>query len=141
MSIFGKVKSIFGGQPQSARPPAPKTPEPEPEPDELVVPEMTVAELRAALADTAPPLILDIREQYEWNQVHMADALHIPMNQVPARLADLPADRPIAVLCAHGNRSFGVTHFLREQGFDANNVTGGITQWHVQGGEVVMEPR
>ena len=139
MSIFGKVKSVFGGQPQSVRPPEPMTTESEP--DEVVVPEMTVAELRAALAGAAPPLILDIREQYEWNQVHIADALHIPMNQVPARLADLPTDRPIAVLCAHGNRSYGVTHFLREQGFNANNVTGGITQWHVQGGEVVVQTR
>lgn len=139
MSIFGKVKSVFGGQPQPARPPAPMAPEPEP--DEIVVPEMTVAELQTALAGATPPLILDIREQYEWNQVHIADALHIPMNQVPARLADLPADRSIAVLCAHGNRSYGVTHFLREQGFDASNITGGITQWHVQGGDVVVQTR
>ncbi len=136
MSIFGKVKSVFGGQPQSVRPPAPMTPESEP--DEVVVPEMTVAELRAALAGAAPPLILDIREQYEWNQVHIADALHIPMNQMPARLADLPTDRPIAVLCAHGNRSYGVTHFLRERELAAWNVKGGITQWHVQGGPVEM---
>ena len=136
MSIFGKVKNVFSGQQQPVRPPAPLTPEPEP--DEVVVPEMTVAELRAALAGAAPPLILDIREQYEWNQVHIADALHIPMNQVPERLADLPADRPIAVLCAHGNRSYGVTHYLCEQGLAARNVQGGITQWHVQGGKVEM---
>ena len=134
MGLFSKVKQMFGRQPQPARPVAPMTPEPEP--DEIVVPEMTVAELRAELAGAAPPLILDVREQYEWNQVHIAGTLHIPMNRVPERLAELPADRPIAVLCAHGNRSFGVTHFLREQGFDALNVKGGITQWHVQGGAV-----
>ena len=138
MGLFSKVMQLFGGQaqPQPARPMAP-----EPEPDEIVVPEMTVAELRTALAGAAPPLILDIREQYEWNQVHIADTLHIPMNSVPERLADLPADRPIAVLCAHGNRSYGVTHFLREQGLAAWNVQGGITQWHVQGGEVVVQTR
>jgi rhodanese-related sulfurtransferase len=134
MGLFSKVKRMLGGQPQPVRPPAPMTAELEP--DELVVPEMTVAEVRAALAGATPPLILDIREQYEWNQVHIAGALHIPMNRVPERLADLPTDRPIAVICAHGSRSYGVTHFLCEQGVDAWNVKGGITQWHVQGGPV-----
>jgi rhodanese-related sulfurtransferase len=81
------------------------------------------------MAEPAPPLILDVREQYEWNQVHIPEALHIPMNEVPARLGDLPHDRRIAVLCAHGSRSYGVAHYLREQGFDAWNVTGGITQY------------
>ena len=131
MSWLAKIKQMLGTEP--AQPRAPLTPPPpDPEPEEIAVPEMAVAELRAALAGPTPPLILDVREQYEWNQVHIADALHIPMNQVPGRLAELPADRPIAVLCAHGSRSFGVTHFLREQGFDARNVTGGITQWHVE---------
>ena len=131
MSWLARIKQMLGAEPAPPRAPL-KTPPPEPEPEEIVVPEMAAAELRAALAGPTPPLILDVREQYEWNQVHIADALHIPMNQVPDRLAELPADRPIAVLCAHGSRSFGVTHFLREQGFDARNVTGGITQWHVE---------
>lgn len=136
MSIFGKVKSLFGGQPQPVQPPAPMPSEPEP--DEVVVPEMTVAELRTALAGAAP-LNPGHREQYEWNQVHMTDAGPTsPMNQVPERLADLPTDRAIAVLCAHGNRSYGVTHFLRERELAAWNVKGGITQWHVQGGPVEM---
>lgn len=128
MGLFDKVKQLLGGQPQPARPAPPPTPEPE----EIAVPELAVTELQAALAGAAPPLILDVREQYEWNQVHIADALHIPMNEVPARLGDLPRDRPIAVLCAHGSRSYGVTHYLREQGFDAWNVAGGITQWQRQ---------
>jgi rhodanese-related sulfurtransferase len=58
------------------------------------------------------------------------------MNSVPGRLAELPKEQPIVVLCAHGSRSFGVTHYLREQGYNALNLKGGITQWHVQGGEV-----
>ncbi len=128
MGLFDKVKQLLGGQPQPVRP----APTMAPEPEEIPVPELTVAELRAALAGAAPPLILDVREQYEWNQVHIDAALHIPMNNVPARLADLPQDRPIAVLCAHGSRSYGVAHYLREQGFDAWNVTGGITQWYAQ---------
>ena len=141
MDLLAKVRNLFGVQPvQPIAPPAPES-----DPDEVVVPEMSVAELRAALADApaadAPLLLLDVREQYEWNQVHIAGALHIPMNHIPDRLADLPGDRPIAVLCAHGSRSYGVTHFLREQGVDARNVTGGITQWQIQGGPVEVKTK
>ena len=53
----------------------------------------------------------------------------------PDRLDNLPKDRPIVVMCAHGNRSYGVTAYLNEQGFDAHNLTGGITRWRMQGGD------
>lgn len=136
MGWKAKLTRMFGGEPQPAPLEAPITPEPEPE--EISVPEMPVAELRTALTSARPPLVLDIREPYEWNQVHLTGALHIPMNSVPENLDALPPDRPIAVLCAHGNRSYGVTHYLREQGFDAHNVTGGIARWYAEGGDVVV---
>lgn len=60
------------------------------------------------------------------------------MNQIPDRLADLPKTGQIAVLCAHGNRSYGVAHYLIEHGFDAVNIGGGITRWHIHGGPVVV---
>jgi rhodanese-related sulfurtransferase len=104
----------------------------EPEPD---VPEMDTAYLEAALAVEPAPLVLDIREPFEWRQVRMPGALHIPMNSLPDRLDDLPKDRPIVVMCAHGNRSYAVTAYLNEQGFDAHNLTGGITRWRMQGGD------
>jgi rhodanese-related sulfurtransferase len=122
-----------------AKPLAPMTPEPDPE--ELVVPEMTPAQVQAALEGPQPPLLLDVREQYEWNQVHIVEARHIPMNRVPDSLADLPKTQPIVVFCAHGGRSFGVAHFLREQGYDATNMTGGITQWHIAGLPVEVRRR
>ena len=128
------VKNRFAKQAPTPRRMAPPTSEPDP--DEIKVPEVTASELHAELASPQPPLLLDVREPYEWNQVRLPDALHIPMNTVPTRLNDLPKDRPIVVFCAHGSRSFGVTYFLRENGFDARNLAGGITQWHIQGGPV-----
>jgi rhodanese-related sulfurtransferase len=125
MSLFDSVKHLFTKPEPTSKPLPPITPEPEPE--EIKVPELTPAALRTALATGNPPLVLDVREQYEWNQVNLPDALHIPMNRVPDRLADLPRDRTIVVMCAHGSRSYGVTHYLREQGLDAYNLTGGIT--------------
>lgn len=134
MSLFTSIKNLFIKPTSAPRPIAPLTPEPEP--DEISVPEMNAPAVIAALDSESPPLLLDVREPYEWRQVRIADALHIPMNSVPDRLGELPRERPIVVLCAHGSRSFGVAYYLREKGFDAYNLTGGITQWRIQGGAV-----
>lgn len=136
MGLWEAIKNMFGGartNPASA----PSMHDnmaryDEPEPD---VPEMDAAYLEAALAVEPAPLVLDIREPFEWRQMRMPGALHIPMNSLPDRLSDLPKDRPIVVMCAHGNRSYGVTAYLNEQGFDAHNLTGGITRWRMQGGD------
>lgn len=136
MGFLDRMMSLFS-KADTPRKPAPP-PAPEPDPDEINVPEITPSELRTALESSKPPLVLDVREQYEWSQVHMAEAQHIPMGSLPVHLNELPRDRTIVVLCAHGSRSFGVTHYLLEQGFDARNLTGGITRWHQQGGEVVV---
>jgi len=137
--FLNSIKQLF------AKPtPAPRSAAPlasEPEPDELRVPEISTAAVRVALQSEHPPLLLDVREPYEWRQVRIPHARHIPMNSVPNHLAELPADQPIIVFCAHGSRSFGVAYYLREQGFDAYNLTGGITQWHIQGGEVEVTTR
>jgi rhodanese-related sulfurtransferase len=139
VDLWQSVKNLFSKPAPVAKPLEPMTPEPDP--DELVVPEMTPAQVQQALAGDQPPLLLDVREQYEWNQVHIADARHVPMNRVPDQLVDFPKDRPIVVFCAHGSRSFGVAHYLREQGYDAYNMTGGITQWHIAGGPVEVRRR
>jgi rhodanese-related sulfurtransferase len=58
------------------------------------------------------------------------DVVAIPMNEIPARLAEVPQDRPIACLCHHGARSQRVALFLAHQGYtDVANVAGGIDAW------------
>lgn len=120
------------------KPPAPtrSLPTLEPEPEEITVPEVTVAELQQQLDSEHPPLVLDVREPWEWRQVHMPTALHIPMNDVPDRLPELPATQEIVVICAHGSRSYGVAGYLIEQGYQASSLAGGITQWAHEGGEI-----
>lgn len=108
------------------------------------MPEMSVDELRRAPGEGQDVTVLDVREVYEWNAGHLPlDAgwkvLHIPMNSLPDHLDQLPADSTIAVLCAHGNRSYAVTHFLVENGFHARNITGGIAQWARSQGPVIRE--
>lgn len=99
------------------------------------MPERQVAEVLAGLVSD-PPFLLDVREPFEWRQVRVPTAMHIPMNDVPERLGELPRGRPILVFCAHGGRSYGVAHYLIEQGFAASSLAGGITVWAHEGGPV-----
>ncbi|MFB6260377.1 MAG: rhodanese-like domain-containing protein [Thiohalorhabdaceae bacterium] len=76
------------------------------------------------------PVVLDVREPRELAVCALDDAVHIPMNEIPARLDELPADREVVVMCHHGMRSMQVTQFLRHQGFShVRNLAGGIDAW------------
>ncbi len=87
------------------------------------------------------PIVLDVREPWE---VQMASVkpdgftlLHIPMQSIPARIAELKethgADHPIACLCHHGMRSLQVANYLAQNGFTAVvNLQGGIAAWAQQ---------
>lgn len=134
------LKRLFGGGKKEAsavRAPAPLPKfEEEPEPE---VPEVPAAELVAKAQAGETLYFLDVRELYEWNQTRVqtsegVQVVHVPMNSVPNRLGELPHGQSIAVICATGSRSYGVTHYLNEQGFDAVNVDGGIGAWVRAGG-------
>ena len=80
------------------------------------------------------PLVLDVREGWELQTASIRpdgfELRSIPMNEVPARLAELPQDRPLAVLCHHGGRSQRVAMFLEQQGYThVANIAGGIDAW------------
>lgn len=83
------------------------------------------------------PLVLDVREPWELRTAAVrADGFElaaIPMNEIPARIAELDADRPVAVLCHHGGRSQRVAMYLAQQGFGAvANIAGGIDAWSAE---------
>ncbi len=92
-----------------------------------------------AQADTAPPLVLDVRETWEFNTAKLHplavpfDVLHIPMTELQQRLAELPPGRTIACLCHHGIRSQRVAMFLLQNGFEhVVNIAGGIDAWSAE---------
>jgi rhodanese-related sulfurtransferase len=87
----------------------------------------------------AGSLILDVREDDEWAAGHIEDAVHIPMNEVPERLGELPADQAIAVICRSGQRSGRVTAYLVQAGVNAQNVAGGMQVWEAAGRPMVSE--
>lgn len=74
-------------------------------------------------------IILDVREPNELKRASVAGALHIPMREVPSRLAELPKDKAILVMCHHGGRSQAVADFLLPHGFHVENIAGGINAW------------
>ena len=87
-----------------------------------------VAELQSA-SGTALTL-LDVREPWEYERVHLPDCLHIPMDELRARLGELNHEQTYVVVCHHGNRSLQVAAFLQARGFSkVINLTGGIDAW------------
>jgi rhodanese-related sulfurtransferase len=92
----------------------------------------SVHKLRETGADF---LLLDCREPSEVATAHIAGATHIPMREIPARLAKLDSHKSsrVVVHCHHGGRSMRVTQFLRQQGFtQAQNMAGGIDAWSLE---------
>ena len=80
--------------------------------------------------DLSRARIIDVREPHELEICRLEEAEHIPMRRIPERLAELPHDRHLLILCHHGSRSLHVTRYLRQQGFAAvSNITGGIEAW------------
>jgi rhodanese-related sulfurtransferase len=93
---------------------------------------VSVRELAGWLADErrAKPLLLDVREPWEHRICRIEGAELVPMQTVPAKVDELPADRPIVCFCHHGGRSMQVALFLEHQGFgDVYNLTGGVDAW------------
>ena len=83
-------------------------------------------------------VLLDVREPDEWQGGHAPGAVLCPMGRVQARIAELPRDSEIVVVCRSGGRSAAVTQSLRALGFDAVNLAGGMCAWAVAGLPVVM---
>jgi len=84
-----------------------------------------------------PALVLDVREPAELKVASIIpdgfELLEIPMNDIPARLAELDAGRPVAVLCHHGARSQRVAMYLASNGFATiANIAGGIDAWSLE---------
>ncbi len=88
----------------------------------------------AAIKDRDDVLVLDVREQWEYDEGHIAGVELIPMNEIPVRLDEIPTDKEVVVTCRSGNRSGQVTQYLQEQGFtNVHNMQGGILAWESAG--------
>ena len=96
---------------------------------------LTPVELAAWLADDVrlKPVLLDVREGWEFQTGHIDGSLAMPMNTIPDRLSELDTQQPIICICHHGARSMQVALFLERNGFtDIRNLTGGVHAWAQQ---------
>jgi rhodanese-related sulfurtransferase len=97
------------------------------------VKEISVSDLKAMHDAKEDFVLLDVREPDELATASIAWAMAIPMGDVPQRVAEVPKDKTIAVLCHGGARSARVTSFLNENGYpEAINVAGGIRAWSAE---------
>jgi len=91
----------------------------------------------AEVKDRDDVYVLDVREQWEYDEGHIPGVTLLPMGEVPSRLDEIPTDREVIVTCRSGNRSGQVTDYLRQNGFDnVHNMQGGIVAWEQAGYEV-----
>lgn len=75
-------------------------------------------------------LLIDVREQWEWEIARIEDAVHIPLKDIPLKINELDPSHLIAVMCHHGVRSARAGGFLLSHGFsNVFNVEGGIDAW------------
>lgn len=96
--------------------------------------EVTIAEAREAQGRGA--LVVDVREHWEWARGHVPGALHIALDQLPARLANggLPRGRTILFICASGNRSLLAADYAASRGHrEVASVAGGTQAWAARG--------
>lgn len=96
--------------------------------------QIAVTEARQWAADAGRPLLLDVREPWEFQlaaiRMEGATTLNLPMGQIPQRLSELDPAQPILCICHHGMRSAQVVAFLERAGFDSvYNLAGGIDAW------------
>jgi rhodanese-related sulfurtransferase len=93
---------------------------------------ITPGELAAWLGDVQreKPVLLDVREPWEYDKAHIEGALLIPMREVPARVAQIDEAKEVVAICHHGGRSMQVAMFLEKNGFKrVHNLVGGIDAW------------
>lgn len=95
-----------------------------------MIPDLTPGQVAERLDTDAPPLLLDVREDWEREVASIPDSTHMPMGTVPGRVEELPTDRDIVVYCHHGNRSRAVAQWLAQRGISrVANLAGGIDAW------------
>ena len=94
--------------------------------------QITAGQLAAWLADAGrdKPVLLDVREPWEWETARIEGSQHMPMREVPARLGEIDSGREVVAICHHGGRSQQVAIFLEKNGFSkVHNLQGGVDAW------------
>ena len=117
---------------KAATAPIPPAPEPEPIPEPIHIREVSPVDLHTRLEHGDDVIVVDMRQAWEYHSGHIPGAIHMFMQEIPMRFAELSKDRDIVFQCWHGNTSLQASGFLIEQGWDAlrvSSLSGGIAGW------------
>jgi adenylyltransferase/sulfurtransferase len=92
--------------------------------------EISAAELRDRLRSASPPLVVDVREPWEWEIARIPGSLHVPLGTLAARLRELDSRREVVTVCHRGARSLTARDLLRGAGFaNVRSLKGGVDAW------------
>ena len=83
--------------------------------------------------------LVDVREDYEWEAGRLAGAIHIELNHLSERSAEIDRDRPVVFYCRGGNRSAMAAEAFAQAGYDAHNMAGGLAAWVEEGNPIEPE--
>lgn len=100
-----------------------------------MIPQLSPTDLARWRADAtrAAPLLVDVREPWEFDVCHIEGSVLMPLGQLPAQVDGLPHDRALVLVCHHGNRSHHAAAWLQRIGFaDVHNLRGGVAAWAVE---------
>ena len=101
--------------------------------------EISVA--RAATMQDGGSFVLDVRQPEEWEEIHVPGSTLIPLGELKDRVAEVPRDREVVVICRSGNRSRRGRDILLGAGFDrVTSMAGGIKAWTAEGRPTVSGP-
>jgi rhodanese-related sulfurtransferase len=103
----------------------------------MQIPTVTVSGIPDPLPEGL--VVLDVREDDEWQAGHVEGSLHVPLMELGARYGELPEGHQTLVVCRVGNRSSYAAAFLVQQGIDAVNLDGGLVEWEAFGRPLVTD--
>lgn len=88
---------------------------------------------------TGEAVLLDVREQHEWDAGHAPQARHLAMSELAGRISEIPTDAAVICVCHVGGRSAAVSDALTRAGYNAMNLSGGMVAWEAAGLPVVND--
>ncbi|BBP01924.1 rhodanese-like domain-containing protein [Sulfuriferula nivalis] len=94
--------------------------------------QLSAAQLNEWLSNPSrtQPILLDVREPWEYQIAHLSNAQLMPMHTVPEQMQTLDKQAPVVVICHHGVRSMHIARLLEHHQFtDLYNLSGGINAW------------
>jgi rhodanese-related sulfurtransferase len=95
--------------------------------------DLSFVDYRSEFFETADHTLVDVRTTGEFTSGRIPGAVNIPLDQLQRRLDEIPAGRPVVVVCASGNRSQDGAHVIANAGHTAYNLQGGTMVWMMNG--------